>query len=173
MPRPKTKAELQDASVVSFDKLIVMISAMPKDITFDLTGVGKEAHWARDKNIRDILIHLYEWHQLLLEWIQHNMNDNPHPFIPEPYTWKTYGDMNAEFCKKHQSTSYEKALQLVQESHAQVYLKLEEFSDQQLWTRGHFDWVGSSTLGQYFVSTTVAHYEWAMKKLKAVAKARQ
>ena len=29
------------------------------------------------------------------------------------------------------------------------------------------EWVGGSTLGSYFVSTTSSHYDWAMKKLKA------
>jgi hypothetical protein len=169
MSRPKTKAELQDAAVAGFDKLMAMVAVVPPEISFDLTGAGEEAHWARDKNVRDILIHLYEWHKLLLEWVDANRAGNAKPFLPEPYTWKTYGDMNVEFHKKHQATSHADALKMVQESHAQVYLKLDEFSDAELWTRGHFDWVGGSTLGQYFVSTTVAHYDWAMKKLKKLA----
>ncbi|MCL2002283.1 ClbS/DfsB family four-helix bundle protein, partial [Candidatus Saccharibacteria bacterium] len=69
MARPKTKSELLDASVAAFDKLIAMVNATPSDATFDLSGAGREAHWSRDKNTRDILVHIYEWHQLLLNWI--------------------------------------------------------------------------------------------------------
>ena len=41
---------------------------------FNLSGDAgkKEAHWGRDKNVRDVLIHLYEWHQLLIKFVEHN-----------------------------------------------------------------------------------------------------
>jgi hypothetical protein len=29
---------------------------------------------------------------------------NHKPFLPEPYDWKTYGDMNVKFWEKHQTT---------------------------------------------------------------------
>jgi hypothetical protein len=74
--------------------------------TFELTKSMKEAHWTRDKNLRDILVHLYEWHQLLLNWIDSNQSGSTKPFLPEPYNWITYGDMNVEFWKEHQSTPY-------------------------------------------------------------------
>ncbi|MFD1898932.1 ClbS/DfsB family four-helix bundle protein [Enterococcus termitis] len=34
----------------------------------------RKAHWLRDQNLRDVLIHLYEWHQLLLSWVISNQN---------------------------------------------------------------------------------------------------
>ena len=51
----------------------------------------KEAHWTRDKNLRDVLIHLYEWHQLLLDWAKSNQNGVSKPFIPELYNFKPMG----------------------------------------------------------------------------------
>ena len=54
----------------------------------------------RDKNLRDVLIHLFEWHQLLLLWIESNLNNDQKPFLPLPYNWKTYGELNIEFWKK-------------------------------------------------------------------------
>ncbi len=44
-----------------------------------------------------------------LHWVYSNQNGEEKPFIPEPYNWKTYGDMNVEFWKKHQNTSLEDA----------------------------------------------------------------
>jgi hypothetical protein len=32
------------------------------------------------------------------------MKGNHKPFLPEPYDWKTYGDMNVKFWEKHQTT---------------------------------------------------------------------
>ena len=31
---------------------------------------GKEAHWGRDKNIRDVYAHLYEWQVLLQNFVK-------------------------------------------------------------------------------------------------------
>jgi len=43
----------------------------------------------------------------------------------------------------------------------------ETFSNEELFSKGVYKWVGGSTLGSYFVSATASHYDWAMKKLKA------
>ena len=120
-----------------------------------------------EKNLRDIFIHLYEWHQLLLNWVDSNQNGNHKPFLPEPYNWKTYGNMNVGFWDKHQSTSLEDAKSMFQKSHDEVIKLAETFSNEELFSKGIYKWVGGSTLGSYFVSVTASHYDWAVKKLKA------
>ena len=54
------------------------------NFNFDGT-TGKEAHLKRDKNIRDVLIHLYEWHQLLLHCVESNMKGKEKCFLPNQY----------------------------------------------------------------------------------------
>ena len=98
MARPTTKEEMIKAGNAQFSKMWGLIDDFTNEEqrgTFDFDG--KEAHWKRDKNIRDILVHLYEWHQLFLNWVSANKNDEVKPFLREPYNWKTYGDMNVEF----------------------------------------------------------------------------
>ena len=56
---------------------------------------------------------------------------------------------------------------MVAKSHHDVLHLAETFSNEELFTKGVFQWVGGSTLGSYFVSVTASHYVWAMKKLKA------
>lgn len=169
MGRPVTKSELLNAAEENYGKMKEMISSMSeKELStpFDFPG-KKEAHWKRDSNVRDILVHLYEWHMLLLDWVRANQEGSGKAFLPEPYNWKTYGSMNVEFWKKHQGTPQEKAEEMLAESHRKVMELAETFSDEELFTKGVFKWVGSSTLGSYFVSNTSSHYDWAMKKLKA------
>jgi hypothetical protein len=43
----------------------------------------------------------------------------------------------------------------------------DTFSNEELFSKGTYKWVGGSTLGSYFVSNTASHYDWAMKKIKA------
>lgn len=172
MGRPTTKTDLIAAATRDFEKLNALIVSLtekelatPLDFSHD--EKKHEAHWKRDKNLRDILIHLYEWHQLLLSWVWSNQQGENKLFIPQPYNWKSYGDMNVEFWKKHQATSLEDAKDMLQKSHAAVVELAESFSNEELFSKGFYQWVGGSTLGSYFVSATASHYNWAMKKLKA------
>lgn len=172
MGRPKTKAELIGAAKGNYKKLTELYNAMTdqemqKPFQFENDAKKKEAHWKRDKNLRDVLIHLYEWHNLLLHWVSSNQNGNSVPFLPKPYNWKTYGEMNIFLWKKHQNTPLEDAKEMLEKSHAKVIQLTESFSDKELFTKGMFPWVGGTTLGSYFISCTSSHYDWAMKKLKA------
>lgn len=171
MPRPTTKDELIKKSNEQYDKVWQLINSFSdeeKHGTFDLDG--KEAHWQRDHNIRDILIHLYEWHQLLLDYVQSNTSGQTKQFLPSPYTWKTYGDMNVVFWKKHQNTPYDEAKKLLESSHQVVMALVDNFSDPELFTKAYFSWTGTTSLGSYFISATSSHYDWAIKKLKKYQK---
>ena len=172
MGRATTKIDLLTTATTNYEKLNTLISDLTEKelstpFNFSKDEKKKEAHWKRDKNLRDILIHLYEWHQLLLNWVHSNQNGYNKPFIPEPFNWKTYGNMNVEFWEKHQSTPLEDAKRLLKKSHTEVLKLADKFSNEELFSKGVYKWVGGSTLGSYFVSTTASHYDWAMKKLKA------
>ncbi len=172
MGRATTKPDLIKAANEQFEKLWKLIDSMTEDEQTAAFNFGdnfnkKEAHWKRDKTLRDVLIHLYEWHQLLLNWTKANQKGEKKPFLPEPYNWKTYGQMNVEFWEKHQSTPYEDSRKMLYDSHKKVMTMIEEFTDKELFDNKYFDWTGNSTLGAYCVSATSSHYDWAMKKMKA------
>ncbi len=172
MARATTKTDLLKNAQTNYEKLNELISNMTEvelkePFNFSKDEKKKEAHWNRDKNLRDICIHLYEWHQLVLNWVNKNLEGTSVPFLPEPYNWKTYGDMNIEFWKKHQKTTLEDSIQMYTQSHKDVLELAEQFTSDELFSKDVYAWVGGSTLGSYFVSATASHYDWAMKKIKA------
>jgi hypothetical protein len=174
MARPTTKADLVNAANEQFEKLWKLIDSMTEEMQNAAFAFGddflqkqKETHWRRDKNLRDVLVHLYEWHQLLLSWINDNQNGKQKPFLPEPYNWRTYPAMNVELWKKHQNTALADAKKMLKESHNKVMNLIESFSNDELFAANRLAWTGGSTLGAYCVSTTASHYDWAMKKIKA------
>ncbi len=68
MSRATTKSDLIKTASGQFEKMWKLINAMTEEeqlapFTFELAKSMKEAHWARDKNLRDVLVHLYEWHR--------------------------------------------------------------------------------------------------------------
>lgn len=171
MARPTNKIELIRDANERFDKMQAMLSQMTPgqreaEFAFEIRPKDKEAHWGRDRNVRDVLVHLYEWHRLLIDWLTSNRNGDAHPFLPKPYNWKTYGEMNVEFWKKHQSTSYQDAEKLLLQSHKKVMELIESFSEEELFQKAYFDWSGSTNVASYCISATGSHYDWAMKKLK-------
>ena len=171
MSRTTTKTDFIIAANEQNDKLWKLIDTMSDEQQNAAFGsamatTGKEAHWIRDKNMRDVLVHLYQWHQLLLNWVNANLNGQANPFLPQPYNWKTYPDMNVEIWKKHQKTPLMVAKKALKDSHKEVMALIETFSNDELFAKKIFAWTGASTLGAYCVSATSSHYDWAIKKLK-------
>ena len=75
--------------------------------------------------------------------------------------------MNVEFWEKHQETTLQNSIKMVKESHKSVMKIIDEFSSDELFSKGSYSWTGNSTLGSYCVSATASHYDWAIKKIKA------
>ena len=172
MSRPTTKTDLLVAAKDNYIKLTLFISNLTEkelntNFDFSKDEKKKEQHWKRDQNLRDVLIHLYEWHNLMLDWVEANQKGIEKSFLPSPYNWKTYGDMNIEFWKKHQNTYLTEAKRMLNDSHRQIIDLIEAFTNENLFSKGVYKWTGGTTLGSYFVSVTSSHYDWAIKKLKA------
>lgn len=170
MAKPTSKSELLNAAAAGYEQLTELISSLTeKELStpFSFDEKKKEAHWKRDKNLRDVLVHLYEWHQLLLVWIPANLGGETRPFLPPPYNWRTYGDMNMKFWEKHQKTPLAEAKSMLEQSHREVMALADTFSEDELFQKGVFKWVGTSSLASYFNSNLASHYNWAVKKLKA------
>lgn len=174
MARPTTKNDLIETAGATYDKLMELLDSMTTEqltgtFSFDIEK-EKGEHWKRDRNIHDVLIHLYEWQQLLLDWVTANQNGENRQFLKEGYNWKTYGGMNVDFVEKHKDSSYDESLALLKESHVKVIALAESLSNEELFAKKVFPWVGGSALGSYFVSTTVSHYDWAIKKIRKYKK---
>lgn len=170
MPRPRNKEDLLFAAGKGYSQLLEFIASMSEtelSTPFCFDENKTESHWKRDKCLRDVIVHLYEWQTLLLKFVENNRYaSRPVPFLPLPYSWKTYPDMNREIFTRHQDTSLEKAMTLLEESHKAVIALAEGYTNEQLFTKKFYSWTGTTDLGSYFVSTTSSHYDWALKKLK-------
>ena len=112
-----------------------------------------EAHWMRDKNLRDVLAHLlYAWQKMLLEFIDANQNGITRTFMPASHTWRTTPALNQEIWEHYQDVSLDEIQALLAASHTQTVELIESFSDEELFTKKYFPWTGTTSLGSYFVS---------------------
>ncbi|ETD23942.1 ClbS/DfsB family four-helix bundle protein [Helicobacter macacae] len=175
MPRPQNKDELIKAINAEFSKLCKIVDETPKDI-LNKDFINPLPSNSRDKNARDVLIHLYEWQVMLQNFISNNLDFKGgkftpkaeiSPFLPPPYNWHTYPKLNVEIWQKHQSTDFESALDLLESSHQSILSIAQKFSDNELFDKKHFAFTGTTNLGSYVISASCSHYAWAIKQLKS------
>ena len=153
MSRPKSKDELMKASNEQYKKLLDLIDSMSEEVR-----ANNFKFEDRDRNVRDVLIHLYEWHLLLIKWITSNLHEENAKFLPGEYTWKSYGKLNVEFWEKHQKTSLEEAFSLLSKKHSEVMELIDTLSNEELFTKKYYNWTGTTSVGSYCVSSTSSHY---------------
>lgn len=161
MARPQTKDDLLEQAQTNYNKLIHLIETLTPE-----EQLGEFPFDGRDRQIRDCLVHLYEWHQLFINWVNNNQSDEIVPFLPTPYNWKNYPQMNQAFFEKHQATSLEQAKKILAESHLTCLEIIKQFSNEELFTKKYFNWTGTTSLGSYGVSATSSHYDWALKTIR-------
>lgn len=172
MARPKTKQEILMQSNEDFDALLTLIeglSPLEEETPFDFTDQPnkKEAHWQRDKNTRDVLAHLLEWQRLLIRWLEDNQQGKSRPFLPAPYTWKNYAEMNQCIWEECQGVSFEEIKEQLEGTHRRTMALIDGFEEEALVTKAYFTWTGTTSVASYCTSSTTSHYQWAMKKIKA------
>jgi hypothetical protein len=159
--RPQSQGELLDASEASFTKLMALIDSMSAE-----QRVAEFAFDDRDRNVRDVLVHLHEWHLLLLAWAESNLAGTPASFLPDGYTWTDYAGLNVEFRDRHGETTLEQAIELVTDSRSRVRALITSRTGEELFTKKYYPWTGTTSLGAYCISATSSHDDWAMKKLR-------
>jgi hypothetical protein len=120
----------------------------------------------QDRSVRDLLMHLHSWHEMLIKWYRDNTAGKETAFLPEGFGWRDTPKLNAGFWEDYQGVSLEEAEKLVRKSHGEVMDIIKGCSNDELFEKGVYKWTGGTTLGAYFVSATSSHYEWAIKLLK-------
>ena len=166
MPRPKNKEELLHLAEENFEKLLTLIDS--------LTPEQREAEYLfdnnRDKNVRDIVMHLHFWHLMMLEWYEKGIRGEKPDMPAKGYTWRTIPALNAEIWKKCQDYTLSEALKLLRTTHDRELGIIQGHSDEELFEKRRFKWTGTTSMGSYFISNTSSHYDWAMKLLRKYKK---
>lgn len=167
MARPTDKAQLLALSEQNYIKMFSLIDSLPPEAmeqTFSFED--------RDRNIRDVLVHLYEWHLMMLGWYQCGMAGGKPVMPAEGYTWRTLPELNRAIWKKYQDMSLATARKGLDETHQQIQSMIAGHSEEELFTKKYYLWTGSTSLAAYFISATSSHYDWALKKLTRFKKNR-
>ena len=121
--------------------------------------------WKEDKNLRDIFVHVHEWHLLLIDWIESNQKCNNNSFSPEPLDWESRGKMIENTWSKHRETTITSSIDLLKQSHKNTLKLIEKFSDRELYEKHYFAWTGNKPLASYCETATAKLYNWAINRI--------
>lgn len=158
MAIPHSRESLLIAAREQYDKLGELIDSLsPKEqaATFPFR--------TRERNIRDVLVHLGAWQQLYLDWSTQNMAGQAVSFLPKPYTWQNYGNLNDQLLAEHQSTSLADAKTALAESNSKIIAQVSGLINEQLFMKQQYAWTGRAALGDYINIVTVGNEAWAIK----------
>ncbi|MDQ0273911.1 hypothetical protein J2S17_005872 [Cytobacillus purgationiresistens] len=152
-------------SDMNFKSLLEIIDSVPTR----KRGTSIETQ-ERDKNFRDVLMHLYEWHAMLERWYREGM-DGDIPFMPAAgYKWNTINLLNKQIWEKYQDVTLNQAIKKLKLSHDRVMELIKLHTDEELITKKYYKWTKTSNLYTYFAANTSHHYIWAIKKCEVIAK---
>lgn len=122
----------------------------------------------RDKNFRDILMHLYEWHAMLERWYREGMAGDT-PSMPAPgYKWRDIQPLNQQIWENYQDMKLNQAIMKCKLSHERIMNIIRTHTTEEIITKKHYKWTKTSNLYSYFAANTSKHYLWAMGKCEKI-----
>jgi hypothetical protein len=152
-------------SDVNFKALLEIIKSVPSR----KRGISIETE-ERDKNFRDVIMHLYEWHAMLERWYREGM-DGDIPLMPAPgFKWSTIKLLNKQIWENYQDETLNQAIKKLKLSHERVMNLIKLHTNEEIMTKKYFKWTKTSNLYSYFAANTADHYMWAIKKCEIIAK---
>ena len=170
MPNPSNKQELVATMAESYAKLNEQIGKMTNDelnVAFQFANDPKKcgARWIYDQCARDLLIHLYEWQVLMIEFVKNIREGHQKDYLPDEYR-KNYHEMDKMLVEKHQKTSLSEAQRLLSQTQEEMLKLADNFSEEELFTKGYFKCTYTTDMAAYFSSVTISPYGQATKLLK-------
>lgn len=165
MERPATKKELIKSSQTLYLDIMKWVNACPVQLKNKTFKIRK-----RDKNVRDVIYHLYGWHELMLEWFIIHA-EGGRPILPKRgHTWDRLDILNDEIHDAGQVYTLDHTLAIFDESHRKMMALIEGLSDEEITTPGHFNWAGKAPLIHLIDAIMCDHYIWGLKALKELEK---
>jgi hypothetical protein len=165
MSRPTNKKDLLDQSQKSYNDLLAFIKSMSDEDRNREFPAG-----TMNRNIRDVLAHLHQWHVMMQEWYDTGMKGQKPDIPAKGYTWKTTPELNRKIREEYKDTDLSTVLKMLEDSFATIREIISRHTDEELFEKKKYKWTGTTSLGAYLVSATSSHYEWALKLIRKAMK---
>jgi len=134
----------------------------------EMTQMGVVEEWS----VKDVLAHLTDWEQRLLEWYQLGLRGET-PELPAPgMTWANLAELNEQIFQKYRRHSLTAIIEEYQQSFQRVWKVVQAIPESDL-VEGRFAWTKKRTLADYIAACTCDHYKWANDMIRKWTKAQK
>ncbi|MEO0897979.1 MAG: ClbS/DfsB family four-helix bundle protein [Bacteroidota bacterium] len=161
MPKPTNKEELLSAAEQEFDRLLGFVHSFPEEVQLQAFPAG-----TMNRNIRDVLGHLYHWHLMFFRWHEEGMAGKKPDMPAKGHSWKTTPALNKEIWEACQKVPLTEMEDLLKKSHQKMLSIIQQYSEEELFQKKRYKWTGSTSMGAYLISSTSSHYNWGYKLIK-------
>ena len=163
MARPTNRDDLLAAAEHEYATLLDAVEAVPRA---ERTAPGACGDWS----VKDLLAHLSAWHSMLLDWERVGAT-GAKPVMPaKGFTWQQTPELNDTIYQRYADDTWDDVVARLRETHAEVIARIEQYDDEDLFTKRRYGWTGSTSVGAYAVSATSSHYAWATKHIRRFAR---
>jgi len=157
-----SKFTTRDEFLADVDKERAALDKLLAEIPTEHKGVEV----VDDMTVKDFLAHRTEWGAMMLGWLA-EARDGGTPAVPSPqYKWNQLKELNADIKARYADVP----LATIERDFAQVHDQLRDViaaaTDEELFTKKHYTFTGSSDLVTYLNSATAAHYRSARRHIK-------
>jgi hypothetical protein len=122
--------------------------------------------WGDEWNVRDLVAHLFEWHQLFLGWFETGQQGMV-PAIPaRGFAYRELPRLNRDIQQRYGNHDPVDMRRQLDASHQQVFALADRLTQAQLLRPGHFAWTRKNALVTYLGANTSSHYRFAIKVLR-------
>ena len=165
MPRPQTKAQLLTESQQEYDALEKFLAALTPEQMIQPGALGE---WSP----KDVLVHLYEWQQMLFRWYEAGQRGETPPIPAEGFKWSQLPALNQQIYEQYKNWPLEKVLEAFRGSHHKTVTWIQSLSGADLTTPGLYPWMNQNTLIAYITANTGSHYRWARTEMRKALRTR-
>ena len=164
-----TAVNEKEILLMNSDKNFLSLLAIIESVPSRKRSISIETE-ERDKNFRDVVMHMYEWQTMLERWYREGM-DGDIPFIPAPgHKWSRLSRLNEQIWVNYQDVTLSQAIKKLKLSHRRIMGLIKSHTNEEMMTKKRYKWTKTSNLYSYFSANTSDHYIWAIKKCEVIAK---
>ena len=128
--------------------------------------------WGEGWNIRDMMAHIHEWHNMVLRW--HKEGAKGTVEMPAPgYKWSETPKLNHDIFERYRNMDLKEAEKKMKSTHGKLFKLAEGLSKKELLQPGQFSWCGKNAITTYLAAALISHYRWGQKKIKDWKKTRK
>jgi hypothetical protein len=106
-----------------------------------------------DWSVKDILAHLVDWEQRLIDWYQTGVRGD----LPK---------LNQTGYEKHKLDSLDTVLKRYRQSYQEIFDLVLAMTEQEIFETGYYQWTGNSPLLSWIAANTSSHYAWGRRNIR-------